>query len=207
MFTSFRKNQYFIHWWHGTDALKLDTYPPTDQWTWYIRIKLERILHKIIEPIIREHWVVDEVLTKHLYNFGIPGDKIKVFHAPLNYNQIYKKQPHAGFNILYYFPRADKNLTYKRWKYGKDIFDHTLTHTNQLHINWIVVDGSQDLSSILPIVDIYVRPSRHDGYPRLVKECELNDIPVYYPFGSGVEPSVQSMLNFIEVEFAKRICG
>lgn len=192
---SFRESHYLIHWWLGTDALKLDTFPPTDRKAWYIRIVFERIFHKLIEPFIREHWIVGEPLRKHLLNFGIDSLKIKLVPLAGKYGRM-PKQDHKEFNVLYYFPKHSQNAKFKEWKYGWDLFVKIRKKVSS-DINFIVVDGTQDLTQILPIVDCYIRPSRHDGLPRLVLECQENDIPVYYPFGFGIEPSVEDAVDFI----------
>jgi hypothetical protein len=36
------------------------------------------------------------------------------------------------------------------------------------------------MSKVFPILDGYLRPSRHEGWPRLVEESLLNEIPVLY---------------------------
>jgi hypothetical protein len=47
-------------------------------------------------------------------------------------------------------------------------------------MNFIKVDGSQDMSKIYPITDFYLRPNRHDGSSRMIRECEINEIPYYH---------------------------
>ena len=45
---------------------------------------------------------------------------------------------------------------------------------------FLVVDNSQDMNLIFPIVDCCLLPKRLKGNPRLVSECEINKVPVYY---------------------------
>jgi hypothetical protein len=176
------KNQRIIHWWFGTDALKLAMVPPGKK-TWRYRIYAERLLWKTIEPLISEHWVVAEHLKKHLIKFGIKENKIKVVSRSdlkgdsfsINYKK-YKKKKHNGFNVLYYCPNVQTNQKFKDWVYGKDIFFKLMNCFP--NINWIHIDGKQDMSKIFPVVDLYIRPNRSDGVSRLVKECKLNNIPV-----------------------------
>ena len=47
-------------------------------------------------------------------------------------------------------------------------------------VNWIVVDGTQDMAKVYPIVDFYYRPTRHDGSPYMIRECRANNIPYYW---------------------------
>lgn len=191
---SIGRNQRIIHWWLGTDALKLTDFPPTDSVFWWGRIIFERILWKAMEPLIKEHWIDHERLRTHLIEFGIDNRKIKVVPDALNYGK-YKKKSHKGVIILYYFPKVNKNRKYKEWKYGYDYFLYANEHFAR-QINWIVVDGSQDMSKIFPIVDGYLRPSRHDGGARLVKECRLNQIPVYFP--EDGQPHKREIVRFID---------
>ena len=90
----------------------------------------------------------------------------------------YGKKKHDGFNILLYMP-ASKNKEFTHWLYGYDIYE-TLRDALGSRVNWIIVDGSQDMSGIYPIVDFYFRPNRHDGWPYMVQECIKNNIPYYW---------------------------
>ena len=62
-------------------------------------------------------------------------------------------------------------------------------------VNWIVVNGSSDMSKIYPIVDFYLRPNRHDGMPCMVRECLENLIPYYWSFE---KPDIQLAIKKIE---------
>lgn len=187
----------------GTDALKLDTFPP-GKWYWSIRIVIERILFKLIEPLFSEHWIVHERLRKHLLNFGISNRKIKVVIDPPLYPEPFPKEKHEGFNILFYCPPGTDTI-FTQWKYGTDILDEVddyllLDSSIPIDYYWILVDGSEDMSKIYPIVDCYVRPSRHDGEPRMVLECKINKIPYYY--SEDGNPKVEDIIKFIEEQYA-----
>ena len=55
--------------------------------------------------------------------------------------------------------------------------------------------NSRTIPAVLSLIDVYVRPSRHDGEPRLVVACKRNGIPVYYD--PNFKPEVYEMVNFI----------
>jgi hypothetical protein len=182
----------------GTDALKLDTFPP-GKWYWSIRIVIERILFKLIEPLFSEHWIVHERLRKHLLNFGISNRKIKVVIDPPLYPEPFPKEEHAGFNILFYYAIGSDRI-FTTWKYGYDIFEQVMAYPFGFPINWIIVNVGQDMGKIYPVVDCYVRPSRHDGEPRMVLECKINKIPYYY--SEDGNPKVEDIIKFIEEQYA-----
>lgn len=167
-----------VFWWWGTDALTLDTFPP-GKWYWYAKIWLRRRkLRRIVDKV--EHWVVHEVLIKHLVNFGIEESRIKVVPCPVRYKQAVEKRLHKGFNILYLYPEGNDNPRLKRWKYGIDIIQELKRQLTDYDIRWICANGKMDLNEVWGIVDFYLRPSRHDGDPRMVKEAMINGIPYYY---------------------------
>jgi len=170
------KNQRIIHWWMGTDALKLVKVPP-GKFTWRFRIYAERLLWKALEPFFSEHWVVSEHLRSYLTMFGIKYDKIKVVpDPPLNLKR-YKRKKHVGFNVLYYCRKDSTNQKFKDWCYGWDIYLELKRRLNY-DVHWIVIDGSQNMDDVYPYIDAYIRPNRADGWSRTVEECRFNGIPV-----------------------------
>ena len=114
--------------WQGTDALKLISYPP-GKFIWKIRIFAERILWKLFESMIDQHFVVHPRLCKYLIDFGIPEKKISVrpYYGMCNYcTKICSKKEHNGINIAYYYPGDRGNRKFKQWVYGKDIIDQII---------------------------------------------------------------------------------
>ena len=100
----------------------------------------------------------------------------------------YPKVEHEGFNILYYWPATRKkkgNRVFFEWLYGYDVFAELIWLIPQA--TFVIVDGTKDMKEIYPIVDFYLRPNRHDGYPFMVKECIAQDIPFYW---SCKEPDI-----------------
>ena len=179
--------------WSGTDALTLIKNPPGNR-IWYLKLIFYRLKWKILYRIFDEHYIVHEKLRKYLIEFGIDSSKINVKANPILYNQKFKKKKHKEFNVLYYHPRPS-NLggeKFIRWIYGIDIIEKIKD------INFIKVDGYQDLSKIYPVIDFYLRPSRHDGMPRMIRECEKNEIPYYY--SENGNPSINDIKKCLENE-------
>ena len=169
--------------WLGTDALTLVENPPTDTILWWIKLIAYRWKWKILHRFFDMHWIVHERLRQHLLDFGIKNEKISVKIDPPIYPDIYAKKLHVGFVIMYYHPvpACLGGETYIRWKYGIDYIANTLEHFyNNKNIHFIKIDGKQNMAKVYPIIDYMLRPSHHDGMPRMNLECEINDIPYYY---------------------------
>ena len=165
-----------ICWWTGTDALTLIKNPPGNK-IWHIKLIFYRIKWKIIKNFFDEHWVNHLRLIRYLNKFGVDVSKIK--ETDLLYPVNYGKEKHKGFNILYYCPSRPANLggiKFLHWIYGYDIYLKLKEHFKNL--NFIRVTGKDDMSKIYPIIDLYIRPTRHDGLPRISRECKVNNIPV-----------------------------
>ena len=124
---AFTKSHHLIHWWKGTDTLKLVMYPPTLQKTWYVRIFFERILWKCTEWMIREHWVDHESLAEDLIKFGINPDKISLKNDPIWDDVTINKRKHSKF-VVTYFEYHGGNKYFKDWLYGRDIIQKAIDH-------------------------------------------------------------------------------
>ena len=182
--------------WLGSDALKLVKYPP-GKWTWKIRIFMERVLWKLFEFLIDEHRIVHPRLSKYLIDFGIPEKKITVKPMlPLCYYCVNScsKIKHDGINIAYYYPGDRGNRKFKRHTYGLDIIEQIISMFPQ--VNWIHLDGKKNICVVYPILDAYIRPSRHDGLPRIILECLALDIPYYW--GEEFKPTVRGVRDYVE---------
>lgn len=198
--------------WMGTDALTLVTNPPTSSKFWYLKLIFYRLKWRVLHRIFDNHYIIHERLRVHLLEFGVDPEKISVakygnektkkrreFSPPEP--GACKKQKHKGFNILYYHPRPAclGGETYIRWKYGIDLIEKA---KEIIDYNFIRVDGTQDLSEVYPIVDFYLRPSRHDGLPRMNLECEANNIPYYY--SDHGHPDLRKIINSINYVKSKK---
>ncbi len=163
-----------VKWWLGTDALTMWFKPPGKRLTLVI---LHRIKMLLLEPFIYRHWFTGPRLIASLQRWRFFNEKkaLIVLH-PSKLHKSLKKSAHKGFNVFYYHPKNSGE--FERWVYGIDIIEQLQERVDG--VRWIRVDGSQDMREIYPIVDMYIRPSRHDGQPRINIECEINKIPVFY---------------------------
>lgn len=184
-----------IRWWVGSDVLLLHKFPPG-------RGKLSVILHRIeaylFGLITYQDWIDGPKLYGEMFAIKYKnGQDIRNLRNCLwaGKHGKYLKQRHGGINIAYYHPN---DSIFARWKYGIDFIESFMVRLKdpnmvfispkamlglrKFHelINWIKLDGKQDMSKIYPILDLYVRPSRHDGWPRINAECIENEIPVVY---------------------------
>ena len=171
--------------WTGSDVLFLIKYPPSKKRK-YIYMFCYRIFAIFLDFFAESHYVVSEHLIPELRKFGIKKD-IKVLIDPPLYGKVEKKKHHT-FNILYYRP-IKSNQKYTDWVYGYDIIETVKTLFPDIH--FIGVDGTQDMSLYYPYIDFYLRPNRHDGHPRMVMECEANNIPYYW---SKEEPNITEII-------------
>ena len=102
---------------------------------------------------------------------------ITVMPDKLKYTEKLAKEPHPVFTILYYIPEGG-DRAFKEWLYGYDIFLKVQEALPDL--NYEIVSGDSCMRYVYPHVDFYLRPNRHDGHPRIVDECEIQDIPYYW---------------------------
>ena len=149
----------------------------------------------LLRPFIQEYWVDNAYLLQFVLSFK-PTAKTRVISVPMDI-RVYPKEPHPYFTILYYYPKREYNRKYCRWVYGKDIIEALANHYYP-EFMWVGVDGTKDMSRIMPFVDVYLRPNRHDGTPRLVEECWANGIPYYW---SNSEPDMEAIFQFIQFHY------
>jgi len=186
---SFLKGEIVIKWWLGTDALTMWYFPPGKN---KMLVILHRIKMWVISPFV-EHWATGKILLSDIST--IVSDNCKIVYWPGKYQEKLKKKEHKGFNILYYHPTEPGSVTklypvknkisFVAWKYGLDIIEELKRKIP--NVTWVPVDGTLDMENVYPCIDLMVRPSRHDGAPRINVECELNDIPVIYPLGNKTD--------------------
>lgn len=185
-----------IKWWMGTDALTMWFMPPGLN---KILIILHRIKMRLLEPFIFQHWLTGPRLLQDLEKSGtVHVNNVFVAYWPGKYHTIREKKEHNGFNVLYYDPMDTK---FQRWKYGIDIIEKIKEQVSG--VNWIKADGTQDMEELFAITDLYIRPSRHDGEPRINIECELNNIPVIY--SEDGNPEVEDFVTQINALKQKKL--
>ena len=99
-------------------------------------------------------------------------------------------------NILYYYPTGFHKRVDIKWLYGIDIIEKL----EKRHPEWnfIKVDGSG--KDIYKNIDVYLRPTRHDGYARMVVESQLKNIHVIWSYESGKyrEPKLKEIEKRLE---------
>jgi len=188
-------------YWTGTDSLMLIDISKRS-----FRKKIVylffRLLIKLIDPLIQEHYCISENIADNVRKFGTKK-KIVIVDTILKHTKKYKKKKHKGFNILYYLPRNKMERSFLEWLYGFDIILQVLGNysldnfKNDKNIRFIFCDGSQDMKKIYPITDFYLRPNRHDGSCRIRQECEIQDIPYYW---SVTEPNLEEIIKKINYE-------
>ena len=166
--------------WTGTDVFFMNQYGDI-RFRFKVKIFIFRVLARVLDKwFTGRNWVISDHLGPEL-SLTKPT---MTYEPPLNLIK-YPKVEHDTFNILYYFPKK-KNRKFIEWLYGYDIYI-TLKEYFGDRVNWILVDGSEDMSIIYPITDFYLRPNRHDGRPYMILECVANDIPYYW---SRENPSI-----------------
>lgn len=86
------------------------------------------------------------------------------------------------FTILMYLPETFKGFKVKtRWLYGEDYF--LVLSKRHPEWRWIILDGHTPRDAVRELymdVDVYFRPTRHDGSPRMIKEARLFSCPVVW---------------------------
>ena len=163
--------------WTGTDALmmidiskrKLRKKP-----FWLVM----RLVIKFLDWVhVEGHLTNATWIKEELQRFGLKKP-IDIMMTPLKHTTAYPKKKHEGINVLYYKPpRGD--LKWRDWLYGIDLIDR-LEEEYKGIVNFIVVDQTQDMAKVFPITDLYIRPNRHDGHSRLIRECDIQKIPYYW---------------------------
>jgi len=167
--------------WTGTDSLLLRKFPKQMRFIeyWYV-IKI-RLFARWADRKVQAHYYCGDLVKSNLRDFGMKKP-IEKFIDPVQYSRKLEKISHEGFNILYYYPW--NHTPFKDWIYGYDIYRDLKQRFEDTHkdINFIYVFGSTNMRDIFPMIDLYIRPNRHDGHPRLIDECIIQDIPYLHTF-------------------------
>lgn len=173
--------------WTGTDVLL------ATKFQWRLTSKLIYCLKcllfaRIVDRFVSKHVVVSKHLIDELkpLRFKKP---IEVKPSPVKYPERYEKKDHAGFNVLYYRPKS-KTQRFTDWLYGYDIMWNLIIRPPLKYLSVYEVDGSEDMSEVFPVIDFCARPNRHDGNPRMIRECEIQGIPYYHTTGN---PSLEDL--------------
>ena len=158
-----------------------------------------RIIVKILDRFcIEGHFTNSELLKRDLQKFGVKKP-IEIHQTPLLHSEAYPKIRHDGFNVLYYCPpRSDPK--FRDWLYGIDLIRKLKKALPQ--INFFCADKSLDMAEVYPLMDFYIRPNRHDGNSRMIRECEIQNIAYYW---SNENPDYFEMTQAIEDEYRRKL--
>jgi hypothetical protein len=181
-----RRKKKIVRWWIGSDALLLRMFPPG-------RGKLSVLKHRLkvrlTEPFIDEHWIYGNQLFKEFKEvWSARKAQLRLCRAPI---EPVVRVPHDGVNIAYYCPRDD---TFARWVYGIDLIEKLMICYPQ--VNWIKLDGTLNPKYFFQALNGYIRPSRSDGYPRIIAECKVHGILCYW--SENRKPNLEEMSKFVE---------
>jgi len=182
--------------WTGSDVLYATSFPKHFRKIKYIYCFGCRVFAKIADLFVHKHIVVSEHLIDELKPLKLKKP-FEVRSNPVKYTEKFKKVNHFSFNVLYYRTKL-RNSPFTNWVYGYDIITKLKEEMPEIHM--LEVNGKHDMSLIFPIVDFYARPNRHDGEPRLVRECKIQDIPYYHTYR---DPSLEDLKKAIKEHYEK----
>jgi len=185
--------------WTGSDVLYATRFPkqlPKRKWIYCLGMK---IFAKIADKFVQNHIVVSEHLIKELKPLKLKKsfevretpidiikiDKIKVKRLSINKSARSK-------TIIYYLP-AKGNRDFNKWLYGYDIVCKLQIRFKDHYFH--ALTGKSNMELVYPYVDAYIRPNRHDGNPRVVRECQYLGIPV---MATKENPRLEEFTKFIE---------
>lgn len=165
--------------WTGTDALMMIDISKRrlrKRPFWLVM----RIIIKFLDLVhVEGHITNAPWIKEELKQFGLKRP-IDIMLTPIKHTSAYPKQEHDGLNVLYYKPpRTD--VRWRDWLYGIDLIEMLINEYGE-KINFIEVDQTQNMEDVFPIIDLYIRPNRHDGYSRLIRECDIQNIPYYWSY-------------------------
>ena len=184
--------------WSGSDVLRLTNRRREKLLKrpyWIIFRLLVRFLD---QTMIAGHLTNSELLKRELIEFGFKKP-IEIQLTPLKHTEKYKKIPHEEFNVLYYMPHKS-DLKWRDWLYGIDLITK-LEGQYSSPVQFISVSGKDDMRHLYPRIDMYLRPNRHDGNSRMVRECIIQGIPYYW---SDENPSYDEMKKQLDHEITKK---
>jgi hypothetical protein len=186
-----------VRWWQGTDVLECVMYPPGKS---KARVFLRRMGGLFLKRFVYNDWFVSErlkaALPKKYHSpnknrkdgtewgevWAVPGQKLNV-----------TKLEHTTFNVLVYYPEKTK---FNSWVYGLDIIDELIQRHPE--VSWLFADTKLDMEKVYAITDLYLRPSRWDGMPRMILECQELGIPYYWT--EDGKPDIEKISRILKSE-------
>lgn len=178
-----------IKYWMGTDVLTMIMYPPHKS---KLTVFLHRVKMRILNLFLHEHWIVSKGMERKLWMWPFNRKPFRYVLKPTPTLIPIKRVKHDGFNVLVYLPSPDD--LFRQWLYGYDVVKWLMNVYPE--INWIIVSGQDDMSKIYPIVDLYIRPTRHNGDPLMIQECKIHGIPYYW--SENGKPEVHKIVELIK---------
>jgi hypothetical protein len=157
-------------------------------WIWS---RMFRLFAKLSDKMTSKHLYRGELVRRNLINFGMKKP-LAPFDRPVDLSKKVKRINHDGFNIVYYIPKPITKL--RKWIYGYDIY-FDIKKRFEGRANFIVCNPKMEVRHIYEIADLLIRPNRHDGSPRMIKECIMNNIPAIY---SLEKPELSHFIYVIE---------
>lgn len=177
-----------IRWWLGSDIWLLYSFP---RGRGKLSVLRHRLKYHLTKNFVDENWLDSEKLLEEFVSIG--GERAIVrYHVRGMLTEKVKRIEHEGINIAYYWPKDSGE--YQEEVYGVDMVKKLIYFYPQ--VNWLRLDGTLNMREIYPTLDGYIRPNRHDGGSRLIRECKLNGIP-YYRSEDG-KPDLDDMCDFVE---------
>ncbi len=95
-------------------------------------------------------------------------------------------------NILVYSPKSPRKRLDLNWIYGLDVIEELKVR----HPEWgfQVADGTRPETGFFLGIDVYLRPSRCDGWSIMCKEAEYCGVSVEWSFTNGYkEPNIDEI--------------
>ena len=179
-----------IRWWVGTDVWLLWAFP---KGRGKLSVLKHRLKYHLTKFFVSENWVTSERLKDEFVSCGGKRDSVK-YHIRGMLTEKVQKKAHDLVNIAYYWPSDSGE--FQRYIYGLDLIEKLELMFPYPIVNWIPLDGKFTMREVYSIVDAMIRPSRHDGRPRIIEECKINSIPYYYSENGA--PDLEDMSNFVQ---------
>jgi hypothetical protein len=178
--------------WTGTDALMMHDISKRKLRKKPFWLVLRMVMKFLDRVYVENHFVNAEWIRHELLQSGFKRP-IQIMMTPLKYNKPFPKREHDTVNVLYYKPPR-KDLKWRDWLYGIDLIEK-LMEEYKGRVNFIGVDQSFDMKHVFPFVDLYIRPNRHDGYSRLIRECDIQGIPYYWSYENPSYTKMKEVLD------------
>ena len=176
--------------WTGTDALMM-----VDLSKRKLRKRPFWLVMRVIVKFLDRHALESHItnwpgISMELRQFGVKKP-IELRLTPLKYTKKLERVPHRSFNILYYKPYGTYPK-FRDWLYGIDLIERLkkdIPEANFIEVG-LGTDAERNMELVYPHIDFMVRPNRHDGYSRMVRECDIQDISYYW---SDTNPDYELM--------------